>query len=412
MNTFLKPKVYANAMLKLLKNNLVMGKLVSTTYKNEFKKIGDKMFVKRPPQFLVREGRVAQVQPVLEGEVEVKLDRQVGVDIEFTSVEETLELDDLLKNEVMQSNAATLAQYVDTALMESVLYFPNWVGTPGEIVDSFIDYSKGPERLDHLAVPEDGNRFGVLGVTDSWALANSFGYHPSAADLAKKAIERARIPMLGGTDAYKTQSVINLITGTRAAAGAAQVDGNNQVVTYDSVKSDYTQTLAVKGLAAGATIKAGEVFSIANVYGINPRTKQRQDFLAQFVVLQDVTADGGGLANIKFQLPIIVGGAYATVNTAPVNNGAITFMGAASSQYRQNAVFHKSAIQLTFAKLVMPRSGRAAYSTDPETGITIRYWETSDGTNDTHLHRWDLLFGVNNVDPRLGTRLSGTASVA
>jgi hypothetical protein len=83
-------------------------------------------------------------------------------------------------------------------------------------------------------------------------------------------------------------------------------------------------------------------------------------------------------------------------------------MGAPSTSYRQNAVFHKSALQLTFAKLVMPRSGRAAYSTDKETGISIRYWETSDGTNDTHLHRWDLLFGRTNVDPRLGTRVSGT----
>ena len=55
-NEYLSPKVYANAMLKLLKNNLVMGKLVSTTHKNEFKKIGDRMYVKRPPQFLIREG--------------------------------------------------------------------------------------------------------------------------------------------------------------------------------------------------------------------------------------------------------------------------------------------------------------------------------------------------------------------
>jgi hypothetical protein len=127
------------------------------------------------------------------------------------------------------------------------------------------------------------------------------------------------------------------------------------------------------------------------------------------VVTEDVVADGAGAATLRIQLPIVVGGAYATVSAAPVDGAILTFMGAAGTAYRQNAVFHKSAIQLTFAKLIMPRSGRAAYSTDPDTGITIRYWETSDGTNDTHLHRWDILFGVTNVDPRLGTRLSGTA---
>jgi hypothetical protein len=152
-NSLLTPKVYANTMLKLLKNNLIMGKLVSTTFKNEFKKKNDKVFARRPPQFLVREGRVAAVQPVLEGEVEVKLDTQVGIDIEFTSVEETLSVDELLDNEIMNSNAATLAQYVDTAIMEKVIEFPNWVGTPGQLIDSVTDYSAGPQRLDNLAVP-------------------------------------------------------------------------------------------------------------------------------------------------------------------------------------------------------------------------------------------------------------------
>jgi len=408
-NALLTPKVYANTMLKLLKNNLVMGKLVSTTFKNEFRKKNDKIFARRPPQFLVREGRVAAVQPVLEGEVEVTLDRQAGVDIEFTSIEETLTVDELLDDAIMQSNAATLAQYVDTAIMEEIIEFPNWVGTPGQLIDSVTDYSAGPQRLDNLAIPRV-NRAGVLSVDDHWALSNSLNFHPSSSDIARTAIEDAELPLIGGTNAYMTQSAINLTTGTRAATGAAVINGANQVVTYDAVKDDFTQELSIDGMTAGHTIKAGEVLSIADVYAINPRTKAPQSFLYQMTVLEDATADvGGAIAALKVQCPMILGGAYATVNAAPADGAAVSFMGTASTSYRQNAVFHKSALQLTFAKLVMPRSGRAAYSTDTETGISIRYWETSDGTNDTHLHRWDILFGTTNVDPRLGARLSGTA---
>lgn len=408
MNEFLTPKVYANTMLKLLKNNLVMGKLVSTTHKSEFKKAGQSIFVKRPPSFLVREGRVANVQPVLEGEVEVTLDRQAGIDIEFTSLEETLTVDELLMNETMNAEAAVLAQYIDTSLMEATLEFPQWAGTPGQAIDSFTDYTKGLERLDNLAVPADGRTNGVLSVSDYWALSNSFTNHPSVSDIARTAIEKARLPLLGGVDAYKSQSVLNLTTGTRGQA-VGDVVGAGQNVTYSSVKDDYTQTINLDGFAAGATIMAGEVFTIADVYAVNPATKMTLDFLQMFVVLEDAVADGAGAVTLTFQCPIIVGGAYATVNAAPANDAIVTFMGAASTTYRQNAIFHKSAIQLAFAKLVMPRSGRASYSTDPDTGITIRYWETSDGTNDTHLHRWDILFGVTNVDPRLGTRISGTA---
>jgi hypothetical protein len=206
-----------------------------------------------------------------------------------------------------------------------------------------------------------------------------------------------------------TQGTVSLTTGTRATSGAAQIDGAGQVVLYTAVNDDFRQTLSIDGLAAGATIKAGEVFAIGGVYAINPRTRQTLDYLAQFVVLEDATADGAGLVDLVIAVPIIETGAYQTVSAAPADGAAVTFMGAASTTYRQNATFLKSAISLVFAKLVQPASGEYSYSTDPETGVNIRYWRTSDGTNDTHLHRWDVLFGTENVDPRLGTRISGTA---
>jgi hypothetical protein len=70
-------------------------------------------------------------------------------------------------------------------------------------------------------------------------------------------------------------------------------------------------------------------------------------------------------------------------------------------------VFNKSAIKLVSAKLVMPYSGEADYATDPDTGLTVRYWRYSDGASDTHSHRWDVFFGTVNADRRLGSRLSG-----
>jgi hypothetical protein len=180
------------------------------------------------------------------------------------------------------------------------------------------------------------------------------------------------------------------------------------------------QELDLDQFAAGATFKRGEVFTIANVYAVNPRTKATLDYLQQFVVQEDAVADGGGAVTLSISPPIIVpntGGteaktnsAFATVNAAPVDNATITFMGAASTAYRQNSVFHKMSIALVFAKLIVPYTGEASYATDPETGISIRYWRTSDGINDTHLHRWDVLYGTKMLDNRLGTRISGTGA--
>lgn len=407
-NKLLSPKVYANVMLKLLKNNLVMGKLVTTSFKDEFKKVGDTIYVKRPPEFTIREGQVAQVQDVVEGEAPLKIDRQRGIDIQFSSLEETLTVDQLLKSNIMNAQAAQMAQQVDSDLMSMALQFPNWVGTPGQTVDSAQDFFKAPERLDTLAVPGT-DRAGVLAPADYWALAGNFTGLYAQTDVANNALSRARIPLLGNVQPYMTQSVINLTTGTRAASGAAQIDGANQDVLYTAVNTNgYTQQLKLKGLTAGHTIKAGEVFSIAGVNFVNPRTKADTGIPVQVVNLYDAVADGGGLVTLTIANPLIIDGAFKTVTASPANNAAVTFMGAAGTSYRQNAVFHKSSIALVFAKLVKPYSGEAEYATDPETGISIRYWRTSDGTNDLHLHRWDALYGVANVDRRLGTRLSGS----
>lgn len=408
-NTLLTPKVYANVMLKLLKNNLVMGKLVTTEFKNEFKKIGNTVYVKRPPEFTVRTGQVAQVQAVTEGEIPVVIDKQKGIDIQFSSVEETLTVAQLLKSEILNSEAAQLAQEIDSDLMRATLEFPSWVGTPGQRIDSATDFFLGPQRLDEMAVPQSA-RSGVLSPNDYWGLAGNFTGLYAQRDIATEALEKARIPLIGNVQPYMTQSVINLTVGTRAASGATQVNGNGQAVAYTAINTnDYKQSFLVKGLTAGHTIKAGEVFTIADVYAVNPRTKATLTFLRQFVVLADATADGAGLATLSIANPIITSGAYQTVSAAPVDSAAITWLGTASTGYTQNAIFHKSAIALVFAKLIMPYSGEADYATDPETGVSVRYWRTSDGTNDLHLHRWDVLYGVKTVDRRLGTRLSGTA---
>lgn len=409
-NTLLDPKVYANVMLKLVLNNLVMGRLVTTQFNNEFKKIGSTLYIKRPPEFVVREGQVAQVQDVIEGEAPIRIDRQRGVDIEFSSLEDTLSVDGLLKNAIMNSQAAAIAQEIDSDLIECVLEFPNWVGTPGQSIDSARDFFEAPKRLDIMAVP-GADRHGVLGPDDWWALTGSFVDLQTQENVAQDALRRARLPLVGNVQPYMTQSVVNLVTGSRTTSGAAQVDGANQNVTYLSISAnDYKQTFNIKGLTPGHTIKRGEVFTAAGCNAVNPRTKADTGIPYQMVVLEDAVADGSGNATLTIANPIIVDGAYKTVTAAPANNAAITWMGSANTAYPQNAVFHKSSIALVFAKLSDPFTGTASYATDPNTGVTVRYWRTSDGINDTHLHRWDVLYGVRNIDRRLGTRVSGSAS--
>jgi len=414
-NALLSPKVYANTFLALLKNNLVMPKLVTTEFKNEFKKVGNTVYVKRVPEFTVRDGAVASVQDVVEGEIAVSIDKQKGVDVEFTSVEETLTVDSLLNSKIMQAKAAALAQQVDSDLHALTKKFYNWVGTPGQAINSYADLTKAPQRLDEMGVPTDG-RVGILNPSDAWAmLGNLSGLYAQSKE-ATDALTRAKLPMMGNIDWYTTQNAGSVTTGTRS--GDCLVDGANQNVTYASVKDgNWTQSLVVDAMGNATTDKAGEVFTISGVYAINPRSKVSTGYLQQFTLVENALANStaGGQATLTISPPIITSGPFQNVSAAPANNAPIQWMGddteanTDATTYNFGTVFRSDAIALVSAKLVMPFTGEADYATDPDTGISVRYWRSSDSTNDTHMHRFDILYGVKMVDPRQGTRLCGTA---
>lgn len=418
-NALLSPKVYSNTFLALLKNKVVLPKLVTTEFKNDFKKVGNTVYAKRTPEFTVRDGAVASVQDVVEGEIAITIDKQKGVDVQFTSVEDTLTVNSLLNSKVMNAAAAQLAQQVDSDLHALTKKFYNWVGTPGQLINSYSDLTKGPERLDIMGVPGD-KRVGLLPPSDAWAMLGSLSGLTAQTKEATDALTRAKLPMLGDIDWYSTQNAASVTTGTRS--GNATVNGANQNSTYASVKDGaWVQDLILAAVGNDTTIKAGEVFTIADVYMANPRSKANTGILQQFTVIDDETASGAGAATVTISPPIITSGAFQNVvcagtsSTAPDTGAAIIWMGDATegntdaTTYSFGTIFRPEAIALVSAKLTMPFTGEADYSTDPDTGLTVRYWRSSDSTNDTHMHRFDILYGCKMVDPRQGTRLSGTA---
>ena len=144
----------------------------------------------------------------------------------------------------------------------------------------------------------------------------------------------------------------------------AAVDGASQNVTYVNVKSTYTQTLNIDGVGNATTVVAGEVFTIAGVYAVNPRTKAVLPYLQQFTVITGGTSVASGTATaqdlaLTISPPIITSGAYQTVSAVPADDAVVTWVGSGSTTYRPNAIFQKSAIKLVSAKLVMPYSGEA-----------------------------------------------------
>lgn len=413
-NAFATPKVYANVGLALLTNELVMAKLCdSEAVDKEFVPgVGTTVYVKRPPEFAIRDGATASSQDTIEGEVAVVCDKQKGVDTQFTGYELSTNVDQLLKSKVIKAAMVQIASQIDGDLIANVKFFNNAVGTYGNTISTVAGFFAGPQRLDEMAVPMS-DRNAILTPNDGYALAGTFaGSAALAGDTAISALRKAKIPMLGNTDPYITQTIPSLTTGTRVTATGTSISGANQNVTYASARTTFTQTLTLT-TGSGKTVKAGEKFTIANVYACNPRTKAQMTYLKQFTVTADATAVSTALS-VTISPPIITSGAYQNVvlsggtsTTAPDDSAAVVWFGALSTAYNMNAAFHKSAIKLVGVTPPRPYTGESDVATDPATGISVRYWRYSDGTNDLHNHRWDVYYGTKNVDPRLGTVMFG-----
>lgn len=421
-NQFVLTSKVARAFLLLLKNQLVMGRLTSSRFAGEFgnrgEQIGDTITVKRPPAFIVSDGPAFVNQDAVIGSAQIRIDKQRHVALTWTDLEKAINVENSLEDEVLNAKMAALAQDIDTEIMKQVLKFASWVGTPGELIKSAAGFFAGPQRLDELAVPRSGRK-AVLSPADWWSLAGFFTNATNFDNATNRtALERAQMRLIGDVQPAMSQSVIRFMTGTRPVTGGL-VAGAGQNVSYASVKDSLSQTLTVDTLGAGVTVKAGDVFTINGVFAVNPRTRQALPFLREFVVLEDAVADGLGAATLTISPAIIIPSgtdetlrtntAFQTVSAAPADNAPITFKGAPGVIFDQNAIFHETAIETVYVQPPRPASGQFSFATDEQTGISIRLWADSNIMTDTHPVRADVIFGTANLDPRLGTRLSGTA---
>lgn len=413
-NTTLTADVIAKAALPILENELGWVGQIYRAHEEEFSSSvngyskGQTISIRRPADFTVRSGAVMDLQDSIEGKVTLTVDQQIGVDFKFSSVDLTMNITQMAERVIKPAMSSIVNYMANDVLTTAYKGFYNWVGTPGNTVNSFTDFALGPQRLDELAVPTDG-RLAILSPADHWGLlgGQTALFNPG---MVSEAYRKGMLGEIGGCMTYMSQVVPTHTNGTWDAT-TPLTDGNSQEVTYDTAKNTWTQTLITDGWDASATIKAGSVFTIDGVYMVNPKTKASTGILQQFVVTADVTANGTTTADTTLTIspPIIVSGPHQTVTYSGNFDGlTITPVGSASTGYKQNLVMHKNAMALAVVPMEMP-PGATGGSRQTRNGISVRIQPVYDGISDVSKWRLDMLYGRALIDPRVGTRLSGTA---
>lgn len=408
-NTTLTASIVAKASLAILENELTMANAVYRGYEGEFDKkingyeVGDTITIRKPTDFTVRSTITASAQDVTEAKTTIQVNSIAGVDFAFTSQQLTQNIGELSER-VIRPAMIQIANQIDVATMNLYKDIPQWVGTPGTLVQSFAGFAKGAQNLDQRSVPQD-SRSAILAPADFWALAGSQTALYSQA-INNKSYREGEIGKIGGINTFMSQNAPTFTTGPMG--GTPLVNGASQNTTYDTTGAN-TQTLITDGwtAAAAARVVKGDVFTIAGVYDVNPVTKATLPILKQFVVVNNGSSDGLGNLTLTIAPQIITSGAFQTVSAAPADNAAMTFVGTANTGYTNNLFFHKNAFALCTVPMVKP-PGAVDCSRQSKNGLSVRVIPFYDGTNDKSTWRLDVLYGVKTIDPRLAVRVSGT----
>ena len=397
-NSLLTIDMITRKALEILENNLVFGRMVNRQYDDSFAKegakIGSTLRIRLPDRALVSDGAALQVQDDNEQFTTLAVSTQKHIGINFTSAELTMQLDDFA-DRVLKPRVSQLAAAIDADVATSYRNLFSSVGTPGTISGSVATLLGGLQKLNEYAVDQN-NRYGVFNPAANAAfiggLTNVFNPQATISGYFKKGLMGEGV--LGFDEMAMSQSVVTHTSGTRT---------NGTVST--TVTAQGTNTITISS-TSGQTYKTGDVFTIAGVNTVNPQTRQSVGSLQQFVITADVTASGS-TTNVTVSPAIYTSvHALASVDTFPQSGAAVTFFSGAGVVSPQNLIFHKNAISLATADLLMPQGVDMA-SRQNHNGISMRIVRQYDINNDRMPCRIDVLYGYGVIRPQMGVRLWG-----
>lgn len=400
-NSLLTISMITKESLRVLENNLAFAKGVTRDYDDSFAqsgaKIGDTLNIRKPARYVGRSGTTLSVEDHTETSVPLQLSSQFGVDLNFTSKELALSIDEF-SDRIIKPAMAVIANKIDFDGLALYKNVANAVGTPGTTPSTLLTYLQSAAKLDYEAAPRDGQRSLVIDPNAQVTIVDALKSLFQSGDQIMKQYENGNMGQAAGYKWSMDQNVNVFTVGPQG--GTPLVNGASQTGS----------SLVTNGWTAAAAprLVQGDVFTIAGVFAVNPQTRQTTGQLRQFVVTAAVSSDGSGNATIPIFPAITVTGAFQTVTASPASGAAITVLGAANTQSAANLAFHKSAFVLACADLQLPKGvDMAARVSDKQLGLSARMVRAYDINNDKFPCRFDILYGYKAVYPELACRIQG-----
>ena len=407
-NAFQNPVMYTDEALRVLSNEIVLGSKVSRKHQAEFgkesMKIGDTLNIRRPARFTVSSGASFSAQDYTETSIPLVINAQKHVDTSFTSSDMTLKLQDF-SDRVIKPKVIQLAQQIDidgyVNAKNTVGNLTGTAGTSPNNVSFLFDIGK---KLDDFSTPRDGKRYLAMDQASNASQVAALTGFFNAQDKVSKQYNEGIFVDGTNTVGLKIAMSQNIARHTVGPLGGTPlVNGASQGITSGWAN---TGTLVTDGWTASAAnrLKAGDVFTIANVNSVNPVTKQSTGALMQFVVTADVSSDGSGNLTATVSPALISGGPFQNISAAPADNAALTINGTAATAYARNLAWHEDAFTLAVVPMVNLAEFGGWGSVRSQNGYSLRVFRQASISTDTVGNRIDALYGWATPYPEQATQ--------
>jgi len=391
-NTLLTAQLVTREALRVLHQKLRFVGTINRQYDDSFAKKGAKagetLKIRLPNQYTVRSGATLSTQDTTESSVTLQVSTQKGVDLNFSSSELTLSLDDF-SSRILKPAMAVLAASIEADALEMRKEVWNQVNDTAAAM-SLTNVLNGRKVLNDNLAPDDDRRTALLRTKDNVSLVDALKGLFQDSSAIQSQYKEGMMGRTGGFDFYETT---HLSTQARGAGTGYLVNGASQTGF----------TIAVN-TGTGA-INKGEIVTLAGCFSVHPETKASTGILQQFVVTAD---HAGGAGSIAISPAIVTSGPTQNVSASPTNGGAVTIAGTASTNYGQSLVYHEDAFTFATADLVMPQ-GVDFSAREIHEGISMRIVRQYDINSDKFPCRLDVLYGFKTLRPQLACRLANLA---
>jgi len=402
-NSLLTIDMITRKSLQILENNLVLTRNVNRQYDSSFAvegaKIGSTLRIRLPDRALVTDGAALNVQDDNEQYTSLTVSTQKHIGLNFTTAEMTMQLDDFAER-VLKPRISQLAASIDADTANAYKSIYQSVGTPGTTPATSLVLLQAQQKLNESAA-DMSPRYATVNPAANAALVEGMKgfFNPTGTISSQFKSGMMGEGVLGYNEVNMSQSITSHTTGTRSAIATLTINA--------TVSTQGQSTVAITGDSGSATFAIGDVFTIANVYAVNPQTRVSTGSLQQFTVTALATASSGTWSSVSISPALYTSAsALATVNSFPQSGATVTVLGSASTLYPQNLVYHRDAIAFATADLLMPRGVDMA-SRAENNGISIRIVRQYDVNNDRMPCRLDVLYGYSVIRPQMACRIWG-----